>query len=76
MKFEDLTQDRCIEIAHECGLGPVQFLEKVPVNSQTGKTMTVGYVGDHLGQQVLFCKRHSGHTTYTLCNVYRELEFA
>ena len=73
MKTTDLTQDECIAIARDHGLGPVQFVEKVPINTTSGKTMTVGYVGDHLGHNALFCKRHSWCTTYILCNEYRDL---
>lgn len=73
MKTTDLTQDECIGIARDHGLGPIQFVEKVPLNSTSGKTMTVGYVGDHLGHKALFCKRHSARATYDLCNEYKEL---
>lgn len=75
MKFEDLTQDQCIEIARVAGLGTVLFIERVALNSGTGKPMTVGYVDDHIGNRALFCKRHSGGSLYTLCNEYRELAF-
>jgi hypothetical protein len=64
-----LTHDDVVFLADRASLGPIYFVTKVALNSQTGRPMEVAYVGN----RELFAKRNSFSSLFYLCNEHRAL---
>ncbi len=61
------------EIAYKHNLGKIDWVEKIPLNSTSGKPMEVGYVFVNK-QRELFCKKSWHQQDFYLCNGFAELK--